>query len=74
MNSWIFYLTDSLNTMTAVAGEGELIADAEVDALAKWDTAISGREDYAERAHIVGVIYSAIATEPSGDDMPGLIL
>lgn len=73
MDSYIFYLTDSLSTMTAVVGSGESIAEAEGDALAKWDTAVSGRDDYADRTPIIEVIYSTISTEDS-DSMPGLIL
>lgn len=73
MHSWIFYITDGLGTMTAVVGSGETISEAEVDALTKLDTAISGRDDYSERSQVEEVIYSTISTEQD-NDMPGLIL
>jgi hypothetical protein len=73
MHSWIFYITDGLSTMTAVVGAGESRSDAEADALAKLDTSISNRDDYAARAVIQEVVYSTIGTEMDGD-MPGLIL
>jgi hypothetical protein len=74
MNSWIFYFTDSLGHMTAVVGSGESISEAEDDAKTKWDTAVSGRDDYAERSPIVEIVYSMISTEEGGDEMPGLLL
>ena len=74
MSSWIFYITDGLNTMTAVVGAGDSYSEAEFDALAKFDTSITGRDDYAERSPVKEVIYSTISTAVSGGDMPGLIL
>jgi hypothetical protein len=73
MDSWIFYITDGCSKMTAVVGSGESYSLAEADALAKFDTSISGRDDYAERAVIREAVYSTISTESDGD-MPGLIL
>ena len=73
MDSWIFYFTDSLGTRTAVVGAGDSMGEAEVDALAKWGTAMSGRDDYGTRSPIVSSIYSEITTELDGD-MPGLVL
>ena len=74
MNDWIFYFTDSLSTMTAVVGSGESQSEAEADARTKWDTAFSGRDDYASRSPIIEVIDSTISTEVDGDGMPGLVL
>lgn len=74
MNSWIFYLTDSKHTMSAVVGTSDNIATAEEDALAKWDTAVSGLDDYAERTPIINVLYSTLSTELDDKDIPGLIL
>lgn len=74
MNSWIFYMTDSLGSMSAVVGIGTDIAEAEAAAHVKWDALASGRPDYAERSPIAGVIYSTISTKLNSDDMPGLIL
>jgi hypothetical protein len=73
MHSWIFYITDGLSTMTAVVGAGESRSEAEVAALVKFDSSISGRDDYAARAVIQEVIYSTLGTELDSD-MPGLIL
>ena len=74
MDSWIFYITDSLSTMTAVVGTGESRSEAEVDARTKWDGAVDGRDDYESRIPITEVIYSTISTEAGGDGMVGLIL
>ena len=74
MESWIFYLNDSLGAMTAVVGAGATMSEAEEDAKTKWDTWASGRPDYTERAPIVSVIYSTISTELLDDNLVGLIL
>jgi len=73
MNSWIFYLNDSMRTMTAVIGVGTNRAEGEADALGKWDTFASGRSDYTERSPIAEVIYSELCTELGANNMPGLI-
>lgn len=74
MNSWIFYFTDSLNTVTAVVGAGTSMEEAKTTALAKWDTFASGRPDYTDRAPVVDVIDAELTTLSDSDDMPGLIL
>lgn len=74
MNSWIFYITDNLRTMTAVVGDGNTQSEAEADAKTKWDAAVSGRGDYPQRVPIREVIYSTISTKVDGNDMAGLIL
>jgi hypothetical protein len=87
--NYIFYLTDSLGSTTAVVGTGADYDTAEADALAKWDAAMSSRGDYGERAPIVGTTFSLLGsiedvpslsdthktmgTDPD-DTMPGLIL
>lgn len=74
MNTWIFYFTDSLRTMTAVAGVGVNRTEGEADARAKWEALVSGRPDYATRTPIIECIYSGLTTELDGDAMPGLLL
>lgn len=74
MVSCIFYLTDSLRTMTAVLGTGETKSAAEADALVLWDTTFSGRTDYAERTPIIEIIDSGLSTELGNNSMPGLVL
>jgi len=74
MNTWLFYLTDNMHTMTAVTGTGTNQTEAETDARAKWAALVSGRPDNAERNPIISVIYSEISTELRPSDMPGLIL
>ena len=86
--TYIFYLTDSLDSATAVVGVGADKNAAEADALAKWGAAISSRVDYGERAPIVATTFSLLSasedvptladlqkimgTDPD-DTMPGLI-
>ena len=74
MNTWIFYFTDSLRTMTAVAGTGTNRTEGETDARAKWAALMAGRPDGGERSPIVECIDSGLTTELRGDSMPGLIL
>ena len=74
MNTWIFYLTDSLGTMRAVAGTGTDMGVAESNALTKWDSATNELDDYDQRTPIVSVVYSTITTELDDNLVPGLIL
>ena len=74
MNSWIFYITDSLGSMTAVVGSGGNQTEAEDGARVKWAALYDSREDFGHRAPIVEVIYSTISTEADSNEMVGLIL
>ncbi len=65
--TFIFYITDSLDSVTAVVGTGADHSAAEAEAIAKWDAAISGRSDYAQRAPVVATNYSMLG---SIDDVP----
>jgi len=74
MNTWIFYLTDSLGTMSAVAGTGTDMGVAESNARTKWDHETNELDDYDQRTPIVSVVYSTITTELDDNLVPGLIL
>jgi len=67
MNSYIFYLTDSLGSTTAVVGTGADHGAAESGALAKWDATIGARVDYADRTPIVASTFSMLG---SIEDVP----
>lgn len=72
MNTWIFYLTDSLRTTIAVAGTGTTRAAGEADARTKWAAFVAGRPE--QRAPIIECIDSGINTEMDAYNMPGLLL
>jgi hypothetical protein len=67
--NYIFYLTDSLGSATAVVGTGASYAAAESDAMSKWNAAISQRDDFGSRTPIVETNYSMLG---SIEDVPSL--
>ena len=71
MSSWLFQITDTARDITNVVGDGDTIEDAEVDATAKWDAAMSGRPDYADRLPILACDCGGLTTTA---DPPSLII
>ena len=70
MASWLFTIVDTAHDTAMVVGDGDTVEDADTDARAKWDTAISGRDDYSDRAPII----SCSAGPATDNDPPTLIL
>lgn len=73
MASWLFHITDNAVDTVSVLGTGATVEDAEVDATAKWDTAMSARLDYLDRLPVTTCCVH-LSTDVVGDDLPTLII
>ena len=73
MSSWLFEILDTARDVTSVIGDGDTVADADVDARAKWDALMSSRSDYADRIPIIGSTATRLSTEATATP-PTLIL
>ena len=71
MNDWLFLIIDSARDTTLVAGSGATVEDAEVDAVAKWHTEMSARDDYVDRTP---VLFCSPQGATTFGDLPTLIL